>query len=680
MDSFKEKALILNDIRSNLMKLSSKFQNDSDSISTDFRTSFRQQLFVDHDYDPSICDDEISFLKLFECQLDYEIPTETIHQDEISKIEAFLGEDVKTEYLNAINSAHKFCLQNCRDQKRAALRDIFMLPSGNKDYVIKTLSRIDSSFADMLSHMVEQFRVNIGFYNANSTSINNSTLINQTRFTDEIKQILENYFCEVSDRPKHCEKLELSKSTGLTIKQIETWFNNRRNRAEKDNEKLERLTTEFLDKNVDWDEKFTAVRSGKMTAKDMRTSLIEAFDLPYIDSIEEDSFAIAEEIETARSNESPSVKKSTKTRGRLTKEARKKVAPYNKSTPMTTKIAMMRTNNAKNDSIPQDEDSQNPTSVVQHSAQLYENEFSPESNISQQTTTDIFNNSVATTDIFDNSIATTDIFDNSVAATDIFDNSVAATDIFDNSVATTNTTTLKIRHRPNKNLTRAISQPYNRTRQNKQIIKDNEPIISRVPSMDEDQFQVAEEIQPQNLDFTQVNDMIQYASLSRSSTSSFEGDFFDYVSTYAPTTSFSNLSDISDFSQLSDAVELDQLSDLSTVNSYSTLPFDFEQYGSSSTIEQSLNDHDFTFNAATMSNLSDSYLDCTSNTNTFVSTNTSQNFSSEQASIIDVTNQYNLFDLLPDNDMNITQQTYFGNSSFTIDSLGENIDPNDVES
>ncbi|CAG8474117.1 11717_t:CDS:1 [Gigaspora rosea] len=635
MDSFKEKALILDDIRSKLTKLSSKFQNNSDLISTDFRTSFRQQLFADHGYDPSICDDENSFFKLFEYQLDNELPTETIHQDEILRIDECFDEDIKTKYLDAVNSAHKFCLQNCRDQKRAALRDIFMLPSGNKDYVIKTLNQIDSSFTDMFSNMVEQFRITIGFYNSNVNGINNSC-INQTRFNDEIKQILESYFCEITDRPKHCEKLELSKSTGLTIKQIETWFNNRRNRAEKDNEKLERLTTEFLDKNVDWKDKFTSARSGKLTAKDMRTIIIETFDFPCIDSIEEEEelLTIGEEIETTRSNESSFIKKkSTKTRGRLTKEARKKVAPYNKSTPMTEKIAMMRMN--KNDiptSISQYEDSQEPTSVVQP----YGNELSAMSNISQQTTT---------------------------------------TDLSNNSVATTNMTTLKIRHRPNKNLAKTISQPYNRTRQNKQIVKDNEPIISRVPSMDEEQFQVTEEIQPQNLDFTQVN---RYASFSNSSTSSFEEDIFDYVSTHAPTTSFSNLSDISDFSQLSDVIEFDQLNDISTVNNYSTLSFGFEQYDSSSTVEQSSNGHDFTHN--TVTNISDSYLDCTSNTNNFVSTNTSQNFSSEQASIVDVTNQSNLFDLLLDNDTNITQQTYFDNSNFAIDSLDENIDSNNVES
>ncbi|RIB08487.1 hypothetical protein C2G38_2110987 [Gigaspora rosea] len=300
---------------------------------------------------------------------------------------------------------------------------------------------------------------------------------------------------------------------------------------------------------------------------------------------------------------------------------------------MTEKIAMMRMN--KNDiptSISQYEDSQEPTSVVQP----YGNELSAMSNISQQTTT---------------------------------------TDLSNNSVATTNMTTLKIRHRPNKNLAKTISQPYNRTRQNKQIVKDNEPIISRVPSMDEEQFQVTEEIQPQNLDFTQVN---RYASFSNSSTSSFEEDIFDYVSTHAPTTSFSNLSDISDFSQLSDVIEFDQLNDISTVNNYSTLSFGFEQYDSSSTVEQSSNGHDFTHN--TVTNISDSYLDCTSNTNNFVSTNTSQNFSSEQASIVDVTNQSNLFDLLLDNDTNITQQTYFDNSNFAIDSLDENIDSNNVES
>ncbi|CAG8479410.1 13909_t:CDS:2 [Racocetra persica] len=648
MDSFKEKAHVLSEIRSKFTKLASKFPNNSDLISTNFHTSFRQKLFVDYGYGSSIYDDETSFFKLFESQLDNEIPAETIHQDEISKIETCFGESVKTKFLNAVNSAHKFCLQKCREQKQSALRDIFMLPSGNKEQVIKTLNQIDSSFVDMLSQMIEQFRVTIGFYNVNTISMDHSC-INQSRFKDDTKQILESYFCEISDRPNHSEKLKLSETTGLSIKQIETWFNNRRNRAEKDNEKLERLTTEFLDKKVDWEDKFTAVRSGKITAKDMRTIIIQAFDLPYTDLIEEEPLVIADDIEITKSNESSSRKKSTKTHGRLTKEARKKAAPYNKSSPMTTKRAMMRKNEVKNDII-QNEDSRDFISTAQYSTQVYENELSTGSNISQQTTTDVS----------------------------------------DNSVAKTKMTTLKIRHRPNKNLARAISQPYNRTQQNKQVSKNNEqvpeisidrhfrvlnePVISRAPSMDEEQFQVAEEIQ-QDLDFTQVDDVIQYASLPSSSASSFEGDIFDYISTYAPTTSFSNLSDISDFSQASDIVDFDQLNDISndisTLNSYCpTLPFVFEQYDSSSMVMQSSNDHDFTFNAVSMPNLSDSYLDYASGTSNFVSTDTLQNHVSEQESAVDMTNHY----------MNVIQQTYLDDSNFIVDPICENIGPNDVES
>ncbi|CAG8451217.1 11043_t:CDS:2 [Racocetra fulgida] len=629
MDSFKEKAHVLSEIRSKFTKLASKFQNNSDLISTNFHTSFRQKLFVDYGYGSSIYVDEASFFKLFENQLDNEIPAETIHQDEMSKIETCFGESVKTKYLDAVNSAHKFCLQKCREQKQSALRDIFMLPSGNKEQVIKTLNQIDSSFVDMLSQMIEQFRVTIGFYNTISMDL---SYINQTRFTDDTKQILESYFCEISDRPNHCDKSKLSETTGLSIKQIETWFNNRRNRAEKDNEKLERLTTEFLDKKVDWEDKFAAAISGKITAKDMRTIIIQTFDLPYTDLIEEEPL------------ESSSRKKSTKTHRRLTKEARKKAAPYNKSSPMTTKIAMMRTNEVKND-ILQDEDSRDFISTAQYSTQLYGNELSTGSNMPQQTTTDVS----------------------------------------DNSVAKTKMTTLKIRHRPNKNLARTISQPYNRTQQNKQVSnnieQDPEISIDRAPSMDEEQFQIAEEIQ-QDLDFTQVDDAMQYASLPSSSASSFEGDIFDYISTYAPTTSFSNLSDISDFSQASDVVDFDQLNDISTLNSYCpTLPFVFEQYDSSSMVMQSSDDHDFTFNAVTIPNLSDSYLDYASGTSNFVSKDTLQNHVSEQESAVDMTNHYNLFDPLLDNDMNVTQQqTYFDDSNFIVDPVYENIDPSDVES
>nr|QAB33266.1 HD2 [Racocetra castanea] len=190
-----------------------------------------------------------------------------------------------------------------------------------------------------------------------------------------------------------------------------------------------------MDKMVDWEDKFTAARSGKITAKDVRTIIIQAFDLPYTDLIEEEPLDIADDTEITKSNESSSRKKSTKTHRRLTKEARKKAAPYNKSSPMTTKIAMMRTNEVKND-ILQDEDSRDFISTAQYSAQIYGNELSTGSNIDmpQQTTTDVS----------------------------------------DNSVAKTKMTTLKIRHRPNKNLARTISQPYNRTQQNKQVSNNNE--------------------------------------------------------------------------------------------------------------------------------------------------------------------------------------------------------------
>ncbi|CAG8534113.1 4373_t:CDS:2 [Scutellospora calospora] len=602
MDSFKEKALVLNDIRSKF----TQFQNNSDLISMDFHTSFRQQLFADYGYDPSIYIDEASFFKLFESQFDNEMPTEIIHQDEISKIQACFGEIVKTKYLDAVNSAHKFCRQKCRDQKKAALRDIFMLPSGNKDHVIEILKRIDSSFVDMLSRMIKQFQVTIGLDNTDFISVKNLISTN-IRFNDEIKQILENYFCEVSDRPKHCEKLELSKTTGLTIKQIETWFNNRRNRAEKDNEKLERLTTEFLDKKVDWEDKFTAARSGKITAKDMKTIIIQAFELPCIDSIEEDDEELLE-IETTRSNElfleksdSSSFKKSVKTRERLTKKNRKNITPYTKSSPMSKKMAIMRVKDNISASVVDipcidliEDEEELP--VIEETITMSNESFLEKSNSSS----------------------------------------------FKRSV--------KTRERLTKE-TRKKASPYT-----KSSPMTTKIAMTRINHVQDDISPPVEEIQHQDLNFN--------------FSSSFEGDIFNYVSTYAPTTSFSNLSDISEFSQLSDVVDFDQLNDISAVNSYSTLPFALEQCDS---LARSSNDP---FNAVTVPhNLSEDYLNYTSNSSIFVTSDTT----SEQESAVDMTNTYDLFNPLPD-DINaiqlgfITQSSSLGNSNFTIDSLGEHID------
>src|SRR5581483_4692546 len=132
-----------------------------------------------------------------------------------------------------------------------------------------------------------------------------------------------------------------SRQTELTIKQIETWFNNKRSREQKDLQELEELTKNFLKEEINWKERFRAIESGKETSKDMITITNTALGL--ICDEKEITNNLTDEANNNNSSETKSSSRNSKViRSRTTKATRKSAAPYTKQTPMTTKIVNMR--------------------------------------------------------------------------------------------------------------------------------------------------------------------------------------------------------------------------------------------------------------------------------------------------------------------------------------------------
>src|SRR6185312_9571765 len=92
-----------------------------------------------------------------------------------------------------------------------------------------------------------------------------------TRFSNHTTQILETFY-EQNDRPKRSDKSKLAKATGLSIEQIETWFNNKRSRAQKGDTGLyEKQVREFmLETEIDWVEQLKLVEKDSLTSEDTR--------------------------------------------------------------------------------------------------------------------------------------------------------------------------------------------------------------------------------------------------------------------------------------------------------------------------------------------------------------------------------------------------------------------------
>nr|AMM62679.1 HD2 AMF mating type protein [Rhizophagus irregularis] len=242
-------------------------------------------------------------------------------------------------YCKEIEKVRNVLERKCREQKLSLLRNYFILPNGGSNHVQEILTKIDETYSSMISKVTSEFQ-NIVFQQFAELHIIRSPIKVDigSRFTDSTKQILEAFYGK-KDRPNNNEKVRLSHQTELTVKQIETWFNNRRNREEKNLQELEARTEIFLREKMDWEKMFNAIESGKETSKNMIVFTTTALGLS--DEIKETTNKSIE----VYNNNSDETTSSLVIRSRVTRGSHKSTAaPYTKQTPMVTKITKMRSN------------------------------------------------------------------------------------------------------------------------------------------------------------------------------------------------------------------------------------------------------------------------------------------------------------------------------------------------
>nr|AMM62662.1 HD2 AMF mating type protein [Rhizophagus irregularis] len=314
----------LREIRTNL----SKFSHDSSHkvVNLPIRKHFFEQFYK------SMYDDESKFISLFQNQMSTKLVEPNIDN---TMFENLCGDAIEI-YNMYCEKAKSVLEQKCQERKLTLLRSYFILPNGGSEHVQELLAKIDSAHSSMISKTIREFQNIIIHQFVELHNIRRPIKVDiASRFTGSAKQILEAFY-EKNNRPNNNEKIELGYQTELTVKQVETWFNNRRNREEKNLQELEARTESFLREKMDWEKMFNAIESGKKTSKNMIIFTTTALGLS--DEIKETTNKSIE----VNSDETTS---SLVIRSRVTRGSHKSTAaPYTKQTPMVTKITKMRSN------------------------------------------------------------------------------------------------------------------------------------------------------------------------------------------------------------------------------------------------------------------------------------------------------------------------------------------------
>nr|AMM62667.1 HD2 AMF mating type protein [Rhizophagus irregularis] len=337
MEFLNQKTLVLKNIRTNMIKISQNFPPFQ------VENSIRKKLFKQ--FYKSSYNDESEFIRLFQNQVSTKIVTPNIDNTLFENLcdDKDLRIEIHNMYCKKIEKVRTILEQKCQKQKLTLLRSYFILPTAGSEHVREILAKIDRTYSSMISKVIIEFQ-NIVFQQFTELhNIRRPIKVDiGTRFTDSTKQILE-IFYEKNNRPNNNEKIELSHQTELTVKQIETWFNNRRNREEKNLQELEARTKIFLREEMNWEEMFNAIESGKETSKDMIIFTTAALGLS--DEVKETTNKSIEVDNNNSDETTASSNNSLVIRPRVTRGSHKSTAaPYTKKTPMVTKITKMRSN------------------------------------------------------------------------------------------------------------------------------------------------------------------------------------------------------------------------------------------------------------------------------------------------------------------------------------------------
>nr|CAG8620148.1 10740_t:CDS:1 [Entrophospora candida]CAG8627800.1 1830_t:CDS:1 [Entrophospora candida] len=343
------KIITFENIRNHFLKINQVFDNGLGTHSLN-NSQLRKSLFQKYGYQKDALINENKFIDCFQSYLKTPISTEAVKvflDFDVTNHE-FLKINIKSLYLNEVNKVKKIIETNCYKHKISVLQNYFILPSGDISHIQKLMTKIDDKYTERLFEAINKFR-NILLLQITKTASIHSPLFDSNlsakRFSKEQTDILETYYNE----NKLINKIELSKRVGITVKQLETWLNNRRARSKEDNDNDEG-TKKFLKEKMDWDTMFVSIDKGTLTSKDMGTMI---FELSNCENEEENSKDVEkqqaippENLDEILLNEnSPSAVESISTtsrkslilRSRITKEARKSTAPYSTMTPRIKK-------------------------------------------------------------------------------------------------------------------------------------------------------------------------------------------------------------------------------------------------------------------------------------------------------------------------------------------------------
>ncbi|KAG9290150.1 hypothetical protein G9A89_010456 [Geosiphon pyriformis] len=334
MELIQQKVVAYNHIREHFLKIKQAVSDSSFNDETILKNPLRIQLFRHHGYQLESFTNEINFLNLFQKYLVDQtiftlISTDFEHPD-IS--ESYEKVNIQAKYFEAVNKLRQYIEQTCLERKIDALKNYFIIPFGNIAHLQTIMIKIEQVFINLFLETLSEYRNTIRFQFSELLIIKRPLTIPHTasgRFSNETKQIMEEYFVERNDRPDAKEKQDLSGQTGLTIKQIETWFNNRRSRSLKD-DTCDKDTIGFMNKEIDWDNKFFKIE--KEAGQIIERKEIASCDLTYYDASGITTIDVTPSQLPISSLVPFSSKNGLNLRLNLKKEAHRiKSAPYSKS-------------------------------------------------------------------------------------------------------------------------------------------------------------------------------------------------------------------------------------------------------------------------------------------------------------------------------------------------------------
>ncbi|CAG8574113.1 13883_t:CDS:1 [Acaulospora colombiana] len=300
-----------------------------------FNIFLNQQSLIGYRFSIS---DEAHFFDAFSEQLSA-LPFDGSHFD--ASCFDLCGDELRahlnSRYMKAVNSICKYTEQICFEHKKIVLRNYFILPYGDRDHIKKVILQVENNFAHLLSEAILTMQNTLKISFAQITHPL-KRVVESTRFNVDITTILESYYIENS-RPNKNQKEHLAKSTGLSTKQIEVWFNNRRNRAGKNMEDYGKLTNDFLEHPIDWADKFQSIENGSLTHKDAILFICNAFD---IDRSENETHETNEMTMTYSEETISRQQKTTHKIRQLRRNMESRTKPYSLDSPMTSRITSAR--------------------------------------------------------------------------------------------------------------------------------------------------------------------------------------------------------------------------------------------------------------------------------------------------------------------------------------------------